>query len=337
MKKKVPKDPAKVSKEEKRRQRKKKGRAGGRGWPKASPVHGEKFGNGFSLLSTKGELDEQTLDQVEELLYTADLGPGIVEEVISKLKKRGGRDGEGDEEDPNVFLFGLLKEKMAAVQEKVDPSLLSFKSASHDKLKTVMIVGTNGTGKTTTIGKLALRLGGQGAKVIVGACDTFRAAAVEQLQVWCDRAQVEMVCAREGVRPSGVGFDALKRAQEAKADYCLLDTAGRLHTKGNLMEELKKSKQVLAKLDPLAPQETLLIVDAITGQNALRQAEAFHKALGLSGLILTKCDSSSKAGSAISIVHRMQTPITYIGVGEGPDDLNAFDLDQYLQALLGML
>ena len=199
-----------------------------------------------------------------------------------------------------------------------------------------MIVGVNGAGKTTTIGKLATKLTNQGAKVVVGACDTFRAAAVDQLQVWCDRSGAQMVRAKEGSNPSGVGYAALEKALNEKADYCILDTAGRLHTKGNLMDELSKSKNVLSKLDKDAPHQTLLVIDAITGQNALRQAEEFHKALNLTGLIFTKCDGSSKAGSAVGIVKNLQVPITYIGVGEGVEDINIFDLDEYLNALLSL-
>ncbi|MBH46775.1 MAG: signal recognition particle-docking protein FtsY [Halobacteriovorax sp.] len=199
-----------------------------------------------------------------------------------------------------------------------------------------MVVGVNGAGKTTTIGKLATKLTAQGAKVVVGACDTFRAAAVDQLQVWCDRAGATMIRAKEGANPSGVGYDALQTALNEKADYCILDTAGRLHTAGNLMDELKKSKTVLQKLDASAPHHTLLVIDAITGQNALRQAEEFHKTLELNGLILTKCDGSSKAGSAVSIVSTLQVPIAYIGVGESVEDLDEFKLDDYLKALLAL-
>ncbi len=171
---------------------------------------------------------------------------------------------------------------------------------------------------------------------MVGACDTFRAAAVDQLQVWCDRAGATMIRAKEGANPSGVGYDALQTALNEKADYCILDTAGRLHTAGNLMDELKKSKTVLQKLDASAPHHTLLVIDAITGQNALRQAEEFHKTLELNGLILTKCDGSSKAGSAVSIVSTLQVPIAYIGVGESVEDLDEFKLDDYLKALLAL-
>ncbi len=199
-----------------------------------------------------------------------------------------------------------------------------------------MIVGVNGAGKTTTIGKLATKLKGQGAKVIVGACDTFRAAAVDQLQVWCDRAGVDMVRAKDGADPSGVAYDTVAKAFAENYDYCLIDTAGRLHTNQNLMDELAKTKRVMAKINPEAPQEVLLVLDAITGQNALKQAQEFHKALQLTGIIFTKCDGSAKAGSAVGIVDQLRVPITYIGVGETVDDLHLFDLDLYLKTLVGI-
>jgi fused signal recognition particle receptor len=223
---------------------------------------------------------------------------------------------------------------MADAQKETDPALYTYDKENHQGTKVIMIVGVNGAGKTTTIGKLATKLTKQGAKVVVGACDTFRAAAVDQLQVWCDRAGADMIRAKEGANPSGVGYDALQRALNEKADYCILDTAGRLHTAGNLMEELTKSKNVLKKLDETAPHHTLLVLDAITGQNALRQAEEFNKALELTGLIFTKCDGSSKAGSAVGIVQKLNVPITYIGVGENVEDLNEFKLDEYLDALI---
>ena len=199
-----------------------------------------------------------------------------------------------------------------------------------------MIVGVNGAGKTTTIGKLATKLKSQGAKVIVGACDTFRAAAVDQLQVWCERAGVDMVRAKDGSDPSGVAFDTVAKAYRENYDYCLIDTAGRLHTNTNLMDELVKTKRVMAKTSPDAPHEVLLVLDAITGQNALKQAQEFHKALSLTGIIFTKCDGSAKAGSAVGIVDQLRVPITYIGVGETVDDLHLFDMDLYLKTLVGL-
>ncbi|MEC8623444.1 MAG: signal recognition particle-docking protein FtsY, partial [Bdellovibrionota bacterium] len=280
------------------------------------------------------QLNDDSLEEIEEILYGADIGTSTVSELIDTLHDKCGSEDFGVKELKS-FLHDFLKNKMEPIQKNLDGSLASFKlSSAETKPKVIMVVGVNGAGKTTTIGKLATKLKNQGAKVVVGACDTFRAAAVDQLQVWCDRAGVEMVRAKEGSAPSGVGYQALEQAISSKADYCILDTAGRLHTKGNLMDELKKSRDVLKKLDRDAPHQTLLVLDAITGQNALRQAEEFHKALSVSGLIFTKCDGSSKGGSAISIVQSLKVPIAFIGVGESVEDLNHFDLDDYLKALL---
>lgn len=282
-----------------------------------------------------GGLDDEKMESLEELLYGADIGTATVSELMKEVHKKA-KEGNLTEESFKQFLFDFLKGKMGPIQENVDHSLYEFNEADRGKTKVIMIVGVNGAGKTTTIGKLATKLRSQGASVVVGACDTFRAAAVDQLQVWCDRAGATMIRAKEGSNPSGVGYDALQAALNQKADYCILDTAGRLHTKENLMDELAKSKNVLKKLDPTAPHQILLVIDAITGQNAMRQAEEFHKTLDLTGLIFTKCDGSSKAGSAVSIVEQLKLPIAYIGVGETAADLDVFKVDDYLKALLGM-
>ena len=302
-----------------------------RGLSKSSSEVWGKLGNIF----TGKTLDEDTLEEVEELLYGADIGPTIAAELIEALEEEAKKDNFGEKEFKH-FLKEFLSSKMSSVQNDIDAELYNFNPDNKGKTKVIMIVGVNGAGKTTTIGKLATKLTNQGAKVVVGACDTFRAAAVDQLQVWCDRAGAEMIRAKEGANPSGVGYDTLQAALNQKADYCILDTAGRLHTKDNLMEELTKSKEVLKKLDDTAPHQTLLVIDAITGQNAIRQAEEFNKALSLTGLIFTKCDGSSKAGSAIGIVDKLKVPIAYIGVGEQVEDLNIFNLDEYLGALLNL-
>ncbi len=293
----------------------------------------EVWGKLTSLFS--GGLDQDKIETLEELLYGADIGTSTVSALMEEVHRHA-RESNFTEESFKTFLFDYLKNKMEPIQAKVDLDLYRFNPAEAGKTKVIMVVGVNGAGKTTTIGKLATKLRSQGANVVVGACDTFRAAAVDQLQVWCDRSGATMIRAKEGSNPSGVGYDALLAALNAKADYCILDTAGRLHTKENLMEELTKSKNVLKKLDPSAPHQILLVIDAITGQNATRQAEEFHKALELTGLIFTKCDGSSKAGSAVSIVEQLKLPIAYIGVGETADDLDVFKVDEYLTALLGM-
>lgn len=284
-----------------------------------------KIGNLFSG-------DAPALDEIEEVLYTADIPTGLVQELLEKLDKEG--KGKSPEEIQNL-VYGFMKSKMEPVQEKSHTE--NFDPLNPDKkTKVIMIVGVNGAGKTTTIGKLATKLKSQGAKVIVGACDTFRAAAVDQLQVWCERAGVEMVRAKDGTDPSGVAFDTVAKAYREGFDYCLIDTAGRLHTNTNLMDELIKTKRVMSKINAEAPQEVLLVLDAITGQNALKQAQEFHKALQLTGIIFTKCDGSAKAGSALGIVDQLRVPITYIGVGESVDDLHLFDLELYLKTLVGL-
>lgn len=284
-------------------------------------------------LFTGNPLTDDQVEELEELLYGADLGPKTTMELMDRLQAKVKNESFSGADFKN-FLSDFIKNQMDDVQQKADTDLFDFPEGGFSKTKVIMIVGVNGAGKTTTIGKLATKLTAQGAKVVVGACDTFRAAAVDQLQVWCDRANATMVRAKEGANPSGVGYEALQTALNEKADYCLLDTAGRLHTKQNLMEELTKSKNVLKKLDEDTPDHVLLVIDAITGQNALRQAKEFNQALGLTGLIFTKCDGSSKAGSAVSIVNELQVPITYIGVGESVEDLDRFNLDAYLNALL---
>lgn len=273
-----------------------------------------------------------SLDEIEEILYTADIPTGLVQELLGKLEKEG--KGKTPEEIQKI-VFGFMKGKMESIQGSINGHVFSL-DKTEKKTRVFMIVGVNGAGKTTTIGKLATKLNSQGAKVIVGACDTFRAAAVDQLQVWCDRAGVDMVRAKDGADPSGVAYDTVAKAFAEGYDYCLIDTAGRLHTNQNLMDELAKTKRVMSKISPEAPHEVLLVLDAITGQNALKQAQEFNKALQLTGIIFTKCDGSAKAGSAVGIVDHLKVPITYIGVGESVDDLQLFDLELYLKTLVGL-
>ncbi|MGB0453197.1 MAG: signal recognition particle-docking protein FtsY [Bacteriovoracaceae bacterium] len=285
-----------------------------------------------SLLSGN-KLSDDILEEVEEILYSADIGPKAVSEILEILETKA-KEVEITEENFKALISEYLTGKLGEFQKNIDPDLHSFKNST-GKTKTIMIVGVNGAGKTTTIGKIASRLTTSGSKVVVGAGDTFRAAAVDQLQVWCERAGAQMIRAADGANPSGVAYETLQMALNENADFCLLDTAGRLQNNKNLMQELSKIKNVLKKLDPEAPHETWLVIDAITGQNALSQAREFNEALELSGLIFTKCDGSSKAGSAVSIVNELKVPIIYIGVGEQVEDLNKFELDEYVSALVG--
>jgi fused signal recognition particle receptor len=286
-----------------------------------------------SLLNS--DMDDERFDQIEELLFSSDMSASAVDELLEALKEKVKTGGDSfNTESFKQFVFEFLKNKMVDIQDGVNSSLYSFDKDKKGPTKVIMVVGVNGAGKTTTIGKLATKLKNQGASVYVGACDTFRAAAIEQLEAWCDRAGVNIIKAKHGSDPSGVAYETLETAINEKADYCILDTAGRLHTASNLMEELSKTKRVLSKLAADAPDEVLLVIDAITGQNAMRQAEEFNKALSLTGLIFTKCDGSAKAGSAVSIVDTLKVPIAYIGVGESVEDLSVFNLDDYLKALI---
>jgi fused signal recognition particle receptor len=280
------------------------------------------------LAAALGSADD--FEAAEEILYTADLPPQLVADLIQELKRRRG--DFNDEASLKAVLAQFLSSRLDPVQ-KIHANPLA---RSEKKPKVIMIVGVNGAGKTTTIGKLAAKLAGEGNKVLVGACDTFRAAAVDQLQVWCDRAGAEMLRAKDGADPSGVAYDTVARAVKEEYDFCLVDTAGRLHTATGLMDELAKTKRVMSKVGEGFPHEVWLVIDAITGQNALKQAQEFHKALGLTGLVFTKCDGSAKAGSAVGIVQQLQVPITYIGVGETVEDLQPFVVKEYVAALVGL-
>ncbi len=270
-------------------------------------------------------LKGQLRDEVEEILYSADLSPQMVDDLLVELEKQQLQSVT----EVTQWVKDFFQNRVQSIQDSSKKL-----TANSGETQLVMIVGVNGAGKTTTIGKLATRLKNQGSSVVVGACDTFRAAAVDQLAVWCERAGVEMIRGKESADPSGVAYDTFVKAKNSGADFCLVDTAGRLHTMGNLMEELSKMKRVLSKIKTSGPDHIYLVVDAVTGQNALRQAEEFHKALGLSGIIFTKCDGSAKAGSALTIMEKLKVPVSYIGVGEEVEDLSEFNLEQYLKALL---
>lgn len=294
----------------------------------------QKFWNPLAaLLRGRSGFSQETFEKIEEILYGADLSPKLTGLMIEQLKKQVGRENY-ELEELRIFLREMIISRMTVEKESALQSRNQWTVGSDGQMQTVMIVGVNGVGKTTSVGKLAAKFSERGGGVVIGACDTFRMAAVEQLEVWAKRANCEMVRAKEGADPSGVAYDTMQHALKTEANYCLIDTAGRLHTKDNLMNELKKVKRVLQKLDPKAPEHIWLVLDAVTGQNAIRQAEEFHRTLGLTGLILTKCDGSSKAGAAVSIVENLQIPITFIGVGEGIHDLHQFDVNQYVDAML---
>jgi len=268
------------------------------------------------------ELDEELLDDLEAGLLAADLGPSLTAEVMDAVRLRAKSGGSGAREALRETLSTAFPETSEAVQRRLTPHV-------------VFVVGVNGGGKTTTVGKLAAREKAAGRSVLVVAADTFRAAAIDQLERWAERADVEVVKHRDGADPAAVVFDAMRAARSRSIDTVLVDTAGRLHTKSNLMAELAKLARVAAREAPGSPHEVLLVVDATTGQNGLMQAEEFTRAAKLTGVVLTKLDGTAKGGVALGIHRRLGVPIRFVGVGEALDDLLEFDREAFLDGLLG--
>lgn len=277
------------------------------------------------LLGSHGRLDEEFLEEMEELLITADFGMQTTQDLVQAL---AGRLKEIDPNEP-AQLHDVLGEEIRA---RLKAGSSEWPVPESGPL-VIMAVGVNGVGKTTTIGKLAKQFSDQGEKVVLGAGDTFRAAAAEQLEVWGERSGAEVIRHAEGSDPGAVAFDAAKAAVARKADVLILDTAGRLHTKVNLMEELKKVRRVIDREIPGAPHETLLVLDATTGQNALIQARTFQDAVEVSGIALTKLDGTAKGGIVVAISSQLDLPVRLIGIGEGVSDLRHFDADEFVEAL----
>lgn len=279
-------------------------------------------------------------DSIEEVLYTSDLGPKTVQRLMDALDEKLSRADKSDVEKVHLALKNEMIDILNAVQEDDAEQLAGFEyeivNDDDSEIKPVvwMIVGVNGAGKTTTIGKLASLLTAQGKKVMLAAGDTFRAAADAQLKVWSERAEVEIFSPENVKDPSAVAFDACKKAQAQGFDHLIVDTAGRLHTQSNLMEELKKMKRVVDKAYPGAPHETLLVIDANNGQNALIQAKEFDKALDLTGVILTKMDGTAKGGVVLGVAHELELPIKRIGVGEKIEDLRSFSAKDFVDAII---
>jgi fused signal recognition particle receptor len=264
-------------------------------------------------------VDVDTIEALEELLISADIGVAATDRIISAVKTRS-RSGES--------LRDLVKQEIRAVFDSVDRPV-----AVEVRPQVTLIVGVNGTGKTTTVGKLANLLKRSGAQPLICAADTFRAAAVEQLEIWAGRAGVDMVRAREGSDPAAVVFDAISSAKARHRDPVLVDTAGRLHTRVNLMNELDKIRRIAAREVAGAPQEVLLVLDATVGQNGLTQAREFTNVAGVNGIVLTKLDGTAKGGVAVAIANDLKLPIRYVGVGEGIEDLVQFSADEYVDGL----
>jgi fused signal recognition particle receptor len=283
------------------------------------------FEDGFARIFQGHELEPATLEDLEELLLQADLGLDTATGFIERIQDQARR-GRLTQGDARQALAAQLREALAGAGAELE---LDAKPA------VVLMVGVNGSGKTTTCGKLAGRLREEGRSVVLAAGDTFRAAAIEQLERWGARVDVPVVTQAAGADPSAVAFDAVKAVQARQADVLIVDTAGRLHTKANLMAELGKVKRVIARQAPGAPHECLLVLDATTGQNGIAQARLFHEALGLTGLVLTKLDGTAKGGVVVRIYRELGLPIKLIATGERPEDLATFDPAAFVAALVG--
>jgi len=276
------------------------------------------------LFTAAKEIDEELFEELEELLITSDLGIEITMEMMERIRKKAKRLKNAEE------LKLVLKDELiglfpAPLSKSQEPLLT--------KPHVIMMVGVNGTGKTTTLGKLAMKYTRQGKKVLIAAADTFRAAAIEQVEVWARQSGAAIVRHKEGADPAAVAYDAVEAALARGVDIVLVDTAGRLHTQKNLMEELKKIKRSVNKKMNTAPHEVMMVLDATTGQNAISQAKIFHEAVGITQIALTKLDGTAKGGIVAAISSTMDLPISYIGIGEGIDDLQKFDSQQFINAL----
>ncbi len=282
-------------------------------------------------ITGKAKVDESTLDELEEILVTCDIGYETSSRVIENARKEFKKDKERSKEN----LLNIIKNELKNVLVSNENIKTEYELVDKYKPFVILIVGVNGAGKTTTIGKLAHNYKQAGLNIVIGSADTFRAAANEQLEIWAKRAGVQIIMKAAGSDPSAVAFDTLSVAKKQNADIVFIDTAGRLHTKLNLMEELKKIKKVMTKVLEYAPNEIFLVVDGNTGQNALIQAQEFSKFTELSGLIVTKLDGTAKGGVLFQISAQQNIPVRYIGVGEGLEDLQTFDADSYVNALFG--
>ncbi len=270
-------------------------------------------------------IDEEFYDELEESLILADLGASVAHDAVKKLRdvvyQKSIQSGEGVKQALREILIEKLNVGDTALDLSTKPSV-------------VLVIGVNGVGKTTSIGKLAHRLKGEGKRVLLCAADTFRAAAADQLEIWANRAECEIVRSVEGADPGAVLFDSLAAAKARNVDVVLCDTAGRLHNKVNLMNELSKLRKIIDRETPDAAKETLLVLDATTGQNGLQQAKVFRETAGLTGIILTKLDGTAKGGICVAIAQELGVPVKFVGLGEGIDDLQPFDAEEYVKALI---
>lgn len=279
------------------------------------------------IISGRKIIDQALFEELEEVLIMADVGAVFTRDLIEKMKERVSR----RELDRPEHLRSVLRDCMVEILEKNEgPPVVSVHCGA---IHTIMVVGVNGTGKTTTIGKLAYLLKGEGRQVMLAAADTFRAAAAEQLDIWAQRTGALLIRQEAGADPTAVVFDALQAAKSGRASIVIVDTAGRLHTKVNLMEELKKMKRIMGRELPGSPDEVLLVLDATTGQNAISQARQFKDEIGITGLVLTKLDGTAKGGVVVRIAAELGIPIRYIGIGEKLDDLRKFNSREFVDAI----
>lgn len=286
-----------------------------------------KLGESIGVLFTKERLDAAAAEQLEEMLIASDMGASAAARIAASLAdKRFSR-----ENGPNEARAALAEE----VARVLKPREATLDLDDGPKPRIVLVIGVNGSGKTTTIGKLANLLTNPGKKVVIGAADTFRAAAIEQLHTWAQRSGADFVSSTQGADAAGVAYETVARAQATGADVALIDTAGRLQNKSELMAELSKLVRVIRKLDDSAPHETLLVLDATVGQNALSQVESFRAVCDLTGLVMTKLDGTAKGGVLVALAQRHAIPIHFVGVGEGVEDLQPFDADAFARALVG--
>jgi len=288
------------------------------------------FGKIDRMIRGKDTVDAEVLDELEEILVTSDVGVDTTLDIIDHIEARVSEDQYVSTKELNA----LIKEEIARMMlEGEEERPADFGADLPNTPHVIMVVGVNGVGKTTSIGKMAYRYRQAGKDVVVGAADTFRAAAIEQLEVWSDRAGVDIIKQKHGSDPAAVAYDTIEAAEARDADVVIIDTAGRLHTKGGLMDELAKMKRVMGRKIDSAPHEVLLVLDASTGQNAIRQAEEFTESVDVTGLVLTKLDGTAKGGVVIGVSHQFNVPVKYIGVGEDIDDLQVFDRKGFVEGL----
>ena len=286
----------------------------------------KKFANSINAIFKSRQLDEDSIEALEELLYTSDFGTEVVDLIISEIKERYSKSKSNELINPEEIASEVILGKLSGAEAE-------FKPPFKESPKVIILIGVNGAGKTTTAAKLAHKLKASGASVLLSACDTFRAAANEQIQSWAEKLGIDIISSHHGADSAAVAFDSLLAAKKRHHDLLIIDTAGRLHTKKNLMQELEKLNRVLNKKDPNLKAEHWLVIDGSIGSNSIDQAKAFNTAIPIDGLIITKLDGTSRGGSLIGIYESLRIPIYFVGTGEKPEDLHSFSIHQYVEAL----